>query len=84
MKFNIGRFVFEVIVKKRDFDLVKKLRDLREERGISMMDMANSLGITRTFLWQIESSGHNPGDEIVRKMAKKLRVKVSRLIKYLE
>ncbi len=34
---------------------MKKLMEIRQKHGISLQDMANFLGVSKTFYWQIEN-----------------------------
>jgi transcriptional regulator with XRE-family HTH domain len=50
------------------------IRALREALGISVQDLAASVGIDRTALWRIERDGTQPRPGTLRKIADRLGV----------
>jgi len=60
--------------------LVKRLRHLRAERGLSQVALAERAGIARSYLARLELGQQDPTLGTVEKLAKALRVRVSRLI----
>lgn len=48
------------------------IRRLREERNLTMKDAADAADISRTYLWQIETSDHVPSFDIAIKLARVL------------
>jgi transcriptional regulator with XRE-family HTH domain len=60
--------------------LVKRLRALRAERGLSQMALAERAGIGRSYLARLELGQQDPTLATLEKLARALGVKVSRLI----
>jgi transcriptional regulator with XRE-family HTH domain len=60
--------------------LVKRLRALRAERGLSQVALAERAGIARSYLARLELGQQDPTLAVLEKVAKALRVKPSRLI----
>ncbi|MCJ7533156.1 MAG: helix-turn-helix transcriptional regulator, partial [Anaerolineales bacterium] len=50
----------------------KIVRRLREERDLSMKSAADKANISRTYLWQIETTDHVPSIEIAKNIAEVL------------
>jgi transcriptional regulator with XRE-family HTH domain len=50
------------------------IRALREALGISVTDLAASVGLDRTALWRIEKDGTQPRPDTLRKIADRLGV----------
>lgn len=60
--------------------LGKRIQRLRKEIGYrSQEDFAEALGISRTHIGHIEQGRKNPSMEVLVKIAKKLKVDVSKL-----
>ena len=60
--------------------LVKRLRALRADRGLSQVALAERAGIARTYLARLELGQQDPTLATVEKLAKALRVKPARLL----
>jgi len=54
-------------------DFAQKIKNAREEAGISKTDLANKLGISPSLLTRIEK-GMRPTDKIVKKLEKALNI----------
>lgn len=55
-----------------------RIRKLREERGMSSPALASASGVSRAYLWQLETGGKTqPSFEILEKLARALGVAVS-------
>ena len=55
-----------------------KIRAIREARGWSSGELARRSGISRAYLWQLETGGKDkPSIEIIEKLAQTLEVSVS-------
>lgn len=58
-----------------------RLRRLRTERRLSLDELAGKTGVTKAYLWRLETSpGVNPSLDILHKLASGLGVTVSSLI----
>lgn len=61
--------------------LGERLRRLRTVRSLSLDELAAKAGVTKAYLWRLEtSSGVNPSIDIVNKLAKGLGVMASNLL----
>ncbi|NUM55793.1 MAG: helix-turn-helix transcriptional regulator [Candidatus Hydrogenedentes bacterium] len=62
-------------------DLAEKVKSLREARRLSVEELAESSGISKPYIWQIESGRRaNPTGEVLRKLAAALGTTVSDLV----
>ena len=61
--------------------LAKRIRDLREQRGLSQETLAAKAGVSRGYLARLEIGRHDPTVGTVERLAKALRVKVTDLLK---
>ena len=58
-----------------------RLKALREERGISVAELADSSGVSQPYIWQIESGRRkNPGGNTLQKLSSGLGVNVEELL----
>jgi len=57
-----------------------RIKALREQRGLSQEALAERAGITRGYLARLEIGRHEPTLTTLGKLAKALRVKVTKLI----
>jgi transcriptional regulator with XRE-family HTH domain len=60
--------------------LVKRLRALRADRGLSQHALAARAGIGRSYLARLELGQQDPTISTLEKLAKALRVKPTRLL----
>jgi transcriptional regulator with XRE-family HTH domain len=60
--------------------MAKRLRRLRESRGLSQTALASKAGVSREYLWRLENGRQDPTLAVLEKLSKALRVKVSRLV----
>jgi transcriptional regulator with XRE-family HTH domain len=60
--------------------MAKRLRQFRNERGLSQRSLAEKAGISREYLARLETGRQDPTLSTLEKLAKALRVKVARLI----
>src|SRR5689334_3103376 len=58
------------------------IRELRDARDISLREFAQMLGVSATFVSDIELGKRHPSDEVLTKMAKILGVSVAELKKH--
>ena len=61
--------------------LAKRIKALREQRGLSQESLAAKAGVSRGDLARLETGRHDPTVGTVEKLAKALRVKVTDLLK---
>ena len=61
--------------------LAKRIKALREQRGLSQEALAEKAGVSRGYLARLEIGRHDPTVGTVEKLAKALRVKVTDLLK---
>ena len=77
---NIGDLY---VLQEREFLLDgKKVQRIRGEKGMSMHELSDLARIERTYLWQIETSYHQPRSDVIKALAKGLDVKVKDICKY--
>ena len=58
----------------------RKIRRYREEQGIALAELAKEAGISRSYLYQLESGESSPTVGILKSIATKLGVRVSDLL----
>ncbi|HAM56349.1 MAG: hypothetical protein A2X51_14350 [Candidatus Rokubacteria bacterium GWC2_70_24] len=61
--------------------LAKRIKALREQRGLSQESLAAKAGVSRGYLARLETGRHDPTVGTVEKLAKALRIKVTDLLK---
>ena len=61
--------------------LAKRIKALREQRGLTQEALAAKAGVSRGYLARLEIGRHDPTVGTVEKLAKALRVKVTDLLK---
>lgn len=50
--------------------LAVKITDLRQEKGLSLKDVADKVGVTKSYIWELEKGkATNPSAELVDKLA---------------
>ncbi len=59
--------------------LGKKIQGLRKSAGLTQEQVAEKIGISRAYMGYIEQGRNSPSLEILEKVAKALRVKMSDL-----
>jgi len=59
--------------------LGKKIRELREEKDLSLRELARKLGVTAAFLSDIELGRRYPSDKVLSDMAKELGTSLENL-----
>ena len=57
-----------------------RLKQLRNEKGWSQATLAKKLGVTREYLARLEGGQHDPPLSTVERLAKILRVRISKLV----
>jgi transcriptional regulator with XRE-family HTH domain len=60
--------------------MAKRLRQFRNERGLSQRSLAEKAGISREYLARLETGRQDPTLSTLEKLAKALGVKVGRLL----
>tara|TARA_B100000508_G_C11463280_1_gene280256 strand:+ start:1878 stop:2084 length:207 start_codon:yes stop_codon:yes gene_type:complete len=68
-------------VPKEALQLGKNLKRIRTEKGISQGDIVRTLGVSRSFISNIENGKTNPTLATIAKLAKALDVPIEDLIK---
>jgi len=58
----------------------RRIKEYREKQGIALADLAKRAGISRSYLYQIESGESSPTAGILKSIATKLGVRVSDLL----
>ncbi len=61
--------------------LGKNLKTLRTRKGITQIEIANILGVDRSFVSNIENGKNNPTLSTITKLAKAINVPVDELFK---
>lgn len=59
--------------------LGQRIRKLREERGLSLDQLANKTGVSRAYLWKLEMKPCNPSVGILQSLAEALDVELYEL-----
>ena len=59
--------------------LGQRIRELREERDLSLRELARSLEVSAAFMSDVELGRRYPTDDMLAKIAKKLRVALTEL-----
>ncbi|HAT3855735.1 helix-turn-helix domain-containing protein [Serratia marcescens] len=61
--------------------LNEKIRELRTDRGLSLEQLANQIGSTKSYIWELEKKPEiKPSAEIVSKLAHALNVTMDSLM----
>jgi len=58
-----------------------RLKQLRNEKGWSQATLARKLGVTREYLARLEAGLHDPPLSTVERLAKILRVSITKVVK---
>lgn len=59
--------------------LGKRIQKYRKEAGYTQEDLAEKVGISRAYMGFIEQGRYSPSLEILEKIAKRLKIKLSEL-----
>lgn len=57
-----------------------RLKELREEKGLTQEELAKRAEVSRAYLSRLEMGRHDPPLSTVQKLATALRVKVAKLV----
>jgi transcriptional regulator with XRE-family HTH domain len=68
------------LLRQSDYPLSERLRALRLARNWTQHELAEASGVSSSTIFHMESSGHEPGLRIIRKLAAALEVKLFTLI----
>jgi transcriptional regulator with XRE-family HTH domain len=60
--------------------MATRIKELREQRGMTQERLAQKAGIGRSYLARLETARQDPTLSTLEKIAKALRVKVARLV----
>lgn len=77
-------FISYILTKLRDKDdlLKNSIKDLRENQNLSMMDLAEKVGVKKETIEQLESGRYTPSLSLAYKIAKELKVRIEDLFKF--
>lgn len=67
---------------KGDFMYKLKIKEVRESKGITQVDVAKALKMTRQQYNKIEHNFHTPGIDKIIMIAKFLKVSINDLVEY--
>ena len=62
--------------------MVARIKELREQQGLSQRKLALMIGSNQTYIWQIENGTVNVGLDILCRLADALEVNVRNLIDF--
>ncbi len=57
-----------------------RLKRLRERRGLTQQQLADAVGVARVTIGRVEIGSARPSLDLLERLARALRVKVSRLV----
>ena len=60
--------------------MAMRIKELRERRGMTQGELARKAGISRGYLARLETARQDPTLGVLEKLAKALKVKVSKLV----
>jgi len=61
--------------------LAARIRELRLRKGQSLQDVADSIGVSKTHIWELEKGrSQNPTVDLLAKLADHFQVTISRLV----
>jgi transcriptional regulator with XRE-family HTH domain len=60
--------------------ICKRIKKFRNDRGLTQEDLAEKVGVSRVYIGYVEQGRNTPSLEILEKIAKSLRVKLSDLV----
>ena len=61
-------------------ELGERIRALRELRGISQGELSKRSGVSRAYVWQLESANHSLGYKILKRLAAALEIPLPFLV----
>lgn len=72
------------MLNKKQFTLklAKRIRQVREEKGMSQEELAHEAGLYRTYVGHIEAGRYSPSAYVVYKIAKALKVSLPDLFRF--
>jgi transcriptional regulator with XRE-family HTH domain len=56
------------------------IREARNKKGLTQKQLGEKIGYSRTYLADLEGDRYSPGWEVVRKLAKELKINLNSLI----
>jgi len=65
---------------KKELNLKLRLKDVSNELGVKMKDIADAVGVSNTYISRISSGNVTPNVKMIQKIADYLEVPVQRLI----
>jgi len=72
------------MLSKKEFTqrLAKRIKELREAKGMSQEELAYRAGLYRTYIGHIENARYSPSAYVVYKIAKALKINSSELLNF--
>jgi transcriptional regulator with XRE-family HTH domain len=58
-----------------------RVRRLRKRKGLTQLELAELLGVGRSYLSQVESGKRDPGLRLIKSIADGLEISVSKLLR---
>jgi len=70
------------MISKKEFTdrVAKRIKQVREEKGMSQEELAYQAGLYRTYIGHIENTRYSPSSYVLYKIAKALKVGVEELL----
>lgn len=62
--------------------LAKRIKQVREEKGVSQEELAHRAGLYRTYVGHLENARYSPSCYVLFKIAHSLKVKLSELLNF--
>lgn len=60
--------------------ICKRIKKYRNERGLTQEDLAEKVGVSRVYIGYVEQGRNTPSLEILEKISKALKVRVSDIL----
>lgn len=60
--------------------LAKRIKEVREAKGVSQEELSHRSGLYRTYIGHIENARYSPSAYVIYKIAQSLQVKVSAIL----
>lgn len=60
--------------------ICKRIKKFRNEMGLTQEELAEKVGVSRVYIGYVEQGRNSPSLEILEKIAKSLKVKISDLL----
>jgi len=60
--------------------ICKRIKKIRNEKGLTQEDLAEKVGVSRVYIGYVEQGRNTPSLEILEKIAKALKVKITEIL----